>query len=123
MAHPIHFRCEVSTPGVQPLRVVLADVPDPRQCEGQRYEFDAILPLSCAAMLCGRKNSNQIATWGANQNRDYLRLLGFRRGKSIGKNALYGVVSRIDAENMERRLMNWLERAVATMKTAGCEIK
>lgn len=107
---------------VRPLREVLAEVPDPRARGGRRHEFEAILMLICAAMLCGCKNPNQIATWGANQSREYLKLLGFKRGRSIGKSALYDVVSRIDAEDLEKRLMNWVESVLADMKAAGVTV-
>lgn len=104
---------------VRPLREVLAGVPDPRQRRGKRHEFEGILMLICAAMLCGCENANQIATWGASQSRDTLRLLGFKRGTSISKSALYEVASQIDADDLERRLMPWVESVVAEMEAGG----
>lgn len=107
---------------VRPLREVLAEVPDPRARGGRRHEFEAILLLICAAMLCGCKNPNQIAAWGASQNQEYLKLLGFKRGTSIRKSALYDVVSRIDADDLEERLMIWVESVLAEMKAAGVTV-
>ncbi len=75
--------------------------------------------LICAAMLCGCRNPNQIATWGAGQDREYLKLLGFKRRTSIRKSALYEVVSRIDADDLEERLMVWVESVIAETKSAG----
>lgn len=109
-------------PAVLSLREVLAEVPDPRDRGGKRHEFGAILLLICAAMLCGCKNPNQIATWGASQGRDYLKLLGFKRGTSIRKSALYDVVSRIDADDLEERLMMWVESVLAEIKAAGVAV-
>lgn len=103
--------------GVRPLREVLAEVPDPRNRGGKRHEFEAVLLLICVAMLCGCKNPNQIAVWGAGQSREYLRLLGFKRGRSIRKSALYDVIGRIDAEDLEERLMKWVDEVLAEMKT------
>ncbi|MCO6450746.1 MAG: ISAs1 family transposase [Caldilineales bacterium] len=107
---------------VQPLREVLAEVPDPRNRGGKRHDLEAILLLMCVAMLCGCKNPNQIATWGASQSRDYLQLLGFKRGSSIRKSALYEVISRIDAKDLEARLMSWVESVVAEMEAADVMI-
>ena len=104
---------------VRPLREVLAEVPDPRARGGRRYELEAILLLICAAMLCGCKNPNQIAAWGAGQSREYLKLLGFKRGVSIRKSALYDVLSKIDVEDLEKRLHSWVESVVAEMKAEG----
>lgn len=105
-------------PRVRPLREVLAEVPDPRNRGGKRHEFEAVLLLICTAMLCGCKNPNQIATWGTGQNREYLKLLGFKRGSSIRKSALYDVLGRIDADDLEERLMMWVEEVLAEMKAA-----
>ena len=104
-------------PSVQPLQEVLAEVPDPRADGGKRHEFAAVLLLICVAMLSGCKNPNQIAAWGAGQNHEYLRLLGFKRGSSIGKSALYDVIGRIDVEDLEGRLMQWVESVLLEMKT------
>ncbi len=106
----------------RPLREVLSQVPDPRARGGRRHEFEAILLLICAAMLCGCKNPNQIAAWGASQSREYLEILGFKRGTSIRKSALYEVVGRIDADDLEKYLMSWVESVVAEMKAAGIEV-
>lgn len=109
-------------PQVRPLREVLAEVSDPRNSGGKRHDFEAILLLMCVAMLCGCKNPNQIATWGASQNPDYLKLLGFVRGTSIRKSALYEVISRIDAEDLEKHLLMWVESVVAELKVENITI-
>jgi hypothetical protein len=107
---------------VRPLREVLAEIPEPRAAGGKRHEFDAVLVLMCVAMLCGCQNPNQIATWGANRDREYLRMIGFKRGTSIRKSALYDLLARIDAEEVEQRLMAWAESVVAEMKAAGLKV-
>lgn len=108
---------------VRPLREVLAEIPDPRAAGGKRHEFDAVLVLMCVAMLCGCQNPNQIATWGANRDCEYLRMIGFKRGTSIRKSALYDLLARIDAEEVEQRLMAWAESVVAEMRAAGLRIE
>ena len=43
----------MSKGNVKPLCKILVEVDDPRDGQGQRHEFTAILMLICAAMLCG----------------------------------------------------------------------
>ena len=88
---------------------VLAEVDDPRDAQGQRHEFTAILMLICAAMLCGYDNPNQIATWGQALEADFLRDLGFKRGVAIAKSQLYEILSQVDVEQLERLLGAWVE--------------
>ena len=101
---------------VRPLREILAEVPDPRADGGKRHEFEAILLLVCVAMLSGCENPNQIAAWGAGQDREYLRLLGFKRGRSIRKSALYELIGQIDVADLEVRLMMWVESVLLEKK-------
>ena len=104
---------------VKPLSEVLAEVPDPRDEQGKRYEFDAILLLICAAMLCGYDNRNQIAIWGQSLEEEFLRELGFKRGVTIAKSQLYEIVSRIEVEHLERLLGAWVESVLAELAPAG----
>jgi hypothetical protein len=108
---------------VRPLREVLSEIPDPRAARGTRHEFDAVLMLICVAMLSGCGNPNQIAEWGASQDREYLRMLGFKRGQSIRKSALYELVARIDLEAVEHCLMMWSESIVAELREGGALAK
>ena len=50
---------------VRPLPEVLSEISDSRQPGGKRHEFAAVLLLICAAMLCGRRSPNQIASCGS----------------------------------------------------------
>ncbi len=109
--------------GVRPLRDVLSEIADPRAAGGKRHEFVAVLVLICVAMLCGCENPNQIATWGANRDREYLRLIGFKRGTSIRKSALYELLARIDIEAVEQRLMAWAESVVAELRATGMQVE
>lgn len=59
---------------------------------------------------------------GVNRDREYLRMIGFKRGTSIRKSALYELLARIDAEAVEQRLMAWAESVVAEMKAAGLKV-
>jgi predicted transposase YbfD/YdcC len=94
---------------VKALRRVLAEVADPRDTQGQRHEFVAILMLVCAAMLCGYDNPNQIATWGQSLEPAFLRDLGFKRGVAIAKSQLYAVLSHLNVVQLERLLGAWVE--------------
>lgn len=94
---------------VKPLRHVLEEVADPREEQGQRYEFVAILMLVCSAMLCGYDNPNQIATWGQSLEPAFLRDLGFKRGIVIAKSQLYDVLSSIDVTQLEQLFGTWVE--------------
>jgi hypothetical protein len=108
---------------VRPLKAVLAEMPDPRAAGGKRYEFGAVLMLICAAMLCGCQNPNQIAAWGSGRDREYLEAVGFKCGKSIKKSALYDLLTRIDVEAVEEKLMVWVESVVAEMRAAGLKLE
>ncbi|MBU0492396.1 MAG: ISAs1 family transposase [Chloroflexi bacterium] len=41
----------------------LADLPDPRQARGQRYEWCVILVILCVALVCGQKTVWAMAHW------------------------------------------------------------
>ena len=66
----------------RPLIEILAEIPDPRHCQGKRYALSSLLALACAALLCGYRSYSAIAEWGRTYDPALPRALGFRDGQA-----------------------------------------
>jgi hypothetical protein len=104
---------------VEPMREVLEEIADPRSRLGKRYPLVAILMLVCAAMLCGHDNLNQIAIWGQTQGAEFLKALGFARGRAPKKSTLYEVLGALDAGELEQILREWAESVLRELGGEG----
>ena len=94
---------------VPPLLPALRAIPDPRQASGRRHPLDAILALSCAAMLAGCDSLLAIAEWGRDPNAGapLARRLGFARERTPCVATLHRVFRRLDAAAFERAVGRW----------------
>lgn len=90
--------------GTGSLLVAFATVPDPRSRQGRRYTLAAILALSAAAILSNHLSVLAIAEWGASQQTELLRTLGFQNGVSPRQSTLQRVFQRLDPNSLSTAL-------------------
>src|SRR5689334_11650558 len=85
----------------------LADLPDPRNPRGQRYEWLMILTLICGALLSGHKSVRGMAQWAFLHGREILDLLQPQRRIVHSASTLYRTLRPLDVEALELRLSNY----------------
>jgi hypothetical protein len=87
----------------------LADLPDPRSKQGQRYNARAMLGLAVTAMLAGMKTLEAIADFGRLWGPPLTHLLGFKSRKTPSKATLSRFFRAVDAQAFEAILRGWIE--------------
>ena len=92
------------------LREELDKVPDPRSRHGRRHPIGAILTLSVCAMMCGARSLYAISQWGRDHGPAMSRSLGFSRDQTPSVATLHRVFSRLDRDEFERILGDWMRR-------------
>jgi hypothetical protein len=85
----------------------LAQVPDPRRPQGQRFNCATLLTAACAAILCGARSYAAIAQWVAAQELALLHALGFTRHPPTGGAYEY-LFRRLDVVALEAALAAWV---------------
>lgn len=93
-------------PPVSPetLAMAFATVPDPRRQASIAYPLPAILSLAVAAILCAHTSVLAIAEWGARQDRDLLRRLGFAGDRTPCQPTLQRLFARLDGHALSAAL-------------------
>ena len=92
------------------LREELDKVPDPRSRHGRRHPIGAILTLSVCAMMCGARSLYAISQWGRDHGPAMSRSLGFSRDQTPSVATLHRVFSRLDRDEFERILGDWMRQ-------------
>jgi hypothetical protein len=100
------------------LMAFLAEVPDPRAAAGKRHTLVALLTHACCAMLCGARGYAAIAQWGRDQPIELMHKLGYRR-RPASYGAFQALLSRLDAEALERALARWAAHLFGGPDAAG----
>ena len=90
------------------LREALNTVPDPRSRHGRRHPLGAILALSVCAMMCGARSLYAISQWDRDHGSEMSGALGFSRDRTPSAATLHRVFSRLDVEEFERILGEWM---------------
>jgi hypothetical protein len=107
---------------VRPLIEVLREVPEARKRRGIRHPQPALLALACAAMLCGRTTSGQIAAWGRSYGRSQrpvLDALGFTHPILPCEVTFYHLFRKLDVQAFEGCLAAWAEPILAATAPAA----
>lgn len=101
----------VSSPAPAPLAVsptslaaAFALVPDPRRRHGTHYALPAILALAVAAILSNHLSEVAIAQWGARQQPDLLRTLGFPAGRTPCQSTVQRLFAKLDGRALAAAL-------------------
>jgi hypothetical protein len=102
--------------GQDGLLATLAQVPDRRKRRGIRHSQVSILAVAVCAVLTGSRTYRAMAEYGAGLSGEVLLRLGFRPSPSTGKlrspsePTIRRVLSRIDADELDRRVGAFLSR-------------
>lgn len=86
----------------------LATLPDPRSRHGLIHPLPAVMGLVALAMLMGRTSLRGIARFGRQYGAPLAHALGFRRGKTPAASSLSITLRRLDAEQIEAILSEWI---------------
>lgn len=102
--------------GQDGLLAVLAQVPDRRKRRGKRHSQAGVLAVAVCAVLTGSRTYRAMADYAAGLSGEVLLRLGFRPSPNTGKlrppsePTIRRVLSRIDAEDLDRRVGAFLSR-------------
>lgn len=102
--------------GQDGLLAALAQVADSRKRRGIRHSQVSILAVAVCAVLTGSRSYRAIADYGAGLSAEVLLQLGFRPSPNTGRlrppsePTIRRVLSRIDAEDLDRRVGAFLSR-------------
>lgn len=96
----------------------LAHLPDPRSHHGRIHPLSAVLGLCVLAMLSGRTSLIAIARFGRQHGTALAQALGFRRGKTPTPSTLSRTLRRIDPQQLEDCLSQWIAARIDP-KTLG----
>src|SRR6266705_562478 len=95
---------------VRPLAEFLAEVPDPRQKQGQRHPLLPLLLQACLAMLCRCDSQLAIAEWGRDQGAELAARLGFTRQRTPCVATFHRVFRRLEVARFEQAVARWVEQ-------------
>lgn len=92
------------------LREVFRDagVMDRRRTQGLRHPLEAILTLTCVAIMCGVRTQSGVVQFGNAYGLPFLRLLGFHRRRGPSEATLSRVMRCVDADALEALISRWV---------------
>ncbi|RMG66982.1 MAG: ISAs1 family transposase [Nitrospirae bacterium] len=93
---------------VESLVDVIKGMTDPRDKKGVRYPFYSLVSLSICAVLCGARSFRAIGEWVKNLSVQTLRRFGIQRGTAPDESTIRRVLQRIDVEEFDRAIWQWL---------------
>lgn len=91
---------------------VFATIPDPRSKHGLRYDLPFLLICLIAALLCNCDSTLAVGQWCRDQRRLLTRLFGPRRFLSPSDSLYRKLLPRLDAEQIEWTLADWIRRTL-----------
>lgn len=86
-----------------------ADVPDPRDKSGKRFELQAILTMVAVAMLSGCRSLFAVAQFGRERGSDFAKAVGFSRGKTPACTTLHYLFVALDHVEFEKAIARWVQ--------------
>jgi len=93
---------------------VLKSIPDPRKRRGIRHSKNSILAIAIAAVLAGMRSLEAMSQWARECTQSELKRFGCRRNPRSGEfespsePTLRRLLQSIDAEQVDRRIGQWL---------------
>ncbi len=94
------------------LMEVFQGMVDFRKARGKRHPLSYVLGVAACAVLSGARSLVAIAEWAHEQKPETLKRLGSRYGRPPGETTFRRILSRIDTEEVDRRLGKWTARHV-----------
>ncbi len=98
------------------LRDYVAQVPDPRGCQGRRQVLTATLTAVVCAILQNCRGFDAIGQWLREQPLDFCWTLGFQRRPPTAS-GLRKLLARIDVVAFEQVLTNWITDVLGELAT------
>ena len=98
---------------LQSLCAVLAAVPDPRSQHGRRYPLAFLLTCVVAALLCNSNSLDAVAQWCREHRTLLRRLFPDQRWHTPCGSLFRKLLPRLDPEQVEAQLAQWISQAVA----------
>jgi predicted transposase YbfD/YdcC len=92
---------EKEDPRLQDWQKAFAQVKDPRRKQGQRFTLTSMLLLALAAILSNHLSELAIAQWGAGQNEEVKKALGFEKGKTPHQTTIQRLFRRLSVDELE----------------------
>ena len=93
---------------IKALQEDLKKIKDPRSAQGRRYDFLPFLSLCIAAVISGYSQYRQIADWIKRLPADERVKLGMRGDASPSESAVGNLLRKIDPEQLQKTLSEWL---------------
>jgi hypothetical protein len=90
------------------------NLPDPRDASGRRHPLQAILTLTCVAMLAGARSLYAIAQFGRDRGKSFAQVLGFTREQTPCCATLHYLFAALDRHAFERAIRRWTDTQVRT---------
>jgi predicted transposase YbfD/YdcC len=109
----------MNRPHYTTLMTYLADVPDPRDERGRRYEWTYLLTIICAAMLCGHCSVRAMAQWAFLHRQELVTKLQPLRQIVPSAATLYRVLRRIDLAALEACVRAYTQAVDADDRVTG----
>lgn len=103
------------------LLAAFATVADPRRRQGTRFTLAAILALAVAAILSNHLSVLAIAQWGASQDHDLLRQLGFPQGVIPHQSTLQRLFCRLNPDRLSAALSSYFALCTSGGRARGSQ--
>lgn len=111
---------DLRVPQISTLLEVFQAVPDPRRPQGRKHRAGSVLACAAIGVLAGARTYADLATVAAQLSQPQLRALRCYRPaltaryEAPSESTLWRVLSRVSAEDLDRRLGQWLARQAGT---------
>jgi len=97
------------------LKENLSAIEDPRGRQGIRYALLPILTLSCAAVLSGYTQYQQMSDWICNLSSEIRAKTGIRSDRKPSPSMLQKLLSKVDSKKLEDTLSKWVLSELGTL--------
>lgn len=94
-------KIEKEDPRLQDWQKTFARVKDPRRKQGQRFTLVSMLLLALAAILSNHLSELAIAQWGAGQDDEVKKTLGFENGKTPHQTTIHRLFRKLSVNELE----------------------
>jgi hypothetical protein len=91
------------------LQEAFSNIDDFRHPQGKRYKLQAVLVLTCLAIMHGAKSEEDVARWGEGEGRKWLRLLGMRQHRCPSQATIQRIFRGVDRSQLDAALNQWTQ--------------
>lgn len=101
-------------PKYSSLMDAVIDIPDPRKARGKRHQWDVLLTLISAALLCGQRNGRALGQWVHDHKLDLMTHLALPHKPLPSTATLRRALRSIDVAALESRLAQFAQTVSVT---------